>query len=165
MDDKERQELIETIKTRVEVWENKEYRLSDGPKVELKTGNRNKYFVDRVTINDDKLRLIAYDDPMYIRKLALEQLTDDSLEIISLALPLTFTIFVTAFKDVGKREFEVYSTPVRANFVPEDLEKWLKKNFPLLDWEPNDSASFICYTERTDNTGPYLLAELVYSEG
>lgn len=163
MDDKERQELIETIKTRVEVWDDKEYRLSDRPKVELKTGN--KYFVDRATIKDDKLRLIAYDDPMYIRKLALEQLTDDSLEIISLALPLTFTIFVTAYKDSGEREFEVYSAPVRANFNTEDLYNWLKENFPLLDWEPLDAVTFACYTERTDHTGPYLLAELVYSEG
>lgn len=158
----DRQELIEAIKTRVDVWENKEYRLSDSPKVELKTGN--KYFVDRATIKDGKFRLTAYDDPMYCRQLSLEQLTDDSLEAISLALPLTFTIFVTAYKDMGKREFEVYSTPVRANFNTEDLYNWLKENFPLLDWEPLDAATFVCYTERTDHTGPYLLAELVYSE-
>lgn len=164
MDDKERQELIETIKTRVEVWENKEYHfVEDSPKVELKTGN--KYFVDRVTIKDEKLRLTAYDDPMYSRQLSLEQLTDDSLEILSLALPMTNTIFVTAHTENSEQSFVVVSVPVPCTFDSGDmLQDWLEENFPALKWEGDDMYSLVCYTEFNNHTGPYLLAELILSE-
>lgn len=162
MDDKERQELIETIKNRVSVWDDKEYRFeSDRPKVELKTGN--KYFVDRATIKDGKFRLAAYDDPMYFRQLSLEQLTDDSLERISDELPLTFTIYISYHNDDAGFSAPILTEPVRANFDNDDVERWLEKNFPLFDWEPCDEK-FIYYTEFTDSTGPYVCAVLLKGE-
>ncbi len=165
MDDKERQELIETIKTRVEVWDDKEYQFCESghPQVELKTGN--KYFVDRVTIKDWGLRFNAYDDPAYCRQLSLEQLTDDSLEEISSNLPLTNTIFVTAHTENNEQHFCVIAVPVPCTFDSGDmLADWLEENFPALDWEPDDNLSFVCYTEFYNHTGPYLLAELNLSE-
>lgn len=165
MEEKERQELIETIKTRVEVWDDKEYQFIESgcPKVELKTGN--KYFVDRAMIKDGKLRLNAFDDPMFCRTIALEQLTDDSLEVVSLALPLTNTIFVTAHTENSEQSFCVCAIPVPCTFNSGDmLQDWVEENFPALDWEGDDMYSLVCYTEFDNHTGPYLLAELSLSE-
>lgn len=162
MDEKERKELIEKIKDRVSVWDDKEYHFkSDRPKVELKTGN--KYFVDRATIKDGKFRLAAFDDPMYFRQLSLEQLTDDSLERISDELPLTFTIYVSYHDSDSGYSAPILTEPVRANFDNCDVGRWLVKNFPLLDWEFCDNK-FICYTQFIDHTGPYLCAVLLKGE-
>ena len=160
-----REELIQTIKDRVSVWDGK-YEFADYIDVVLENGNRfeaYKLYIEQHDVYDDVM-VSLYDEVTGACECYLQHLSTASLEKLSEELPLTYTIFVTAYKDIGERAFDVYSTPARANFSPADLENWLKENFPLLDWEPNDSASFICYTERIDHTGPYLLAELVYGE-
>lgn len=160
-----RKELIQTIKDRVSVWDDK-YEFADYIGVVLNNGNRfetDKLYIEHLDDYEDVM-VKLYDDVIGECECALQHLSTASLEKLSEELPLTYTIFVTAYKDIGDRVFDVYSTPARANFEPKDLENWLKKNFPLLEWEPNDSVSFICYTEFNDHTGPYLLASLVYGE-
>ena len=167
MDEKKRKELIETIKTRVEVWDNKTYEFADYIDVTLENGNRFQAYKLRIERHDvyDDVMVSLYDDFTGSSECYLQHLTDDSLEKAAQELPLTHTIFVTAHTDGEKDSFCVCSVPVPCVFqTSEDLEIWLNKNFPALDWEQDDAISFVCYTERTDHTGPYLLAELIDSE-
>lgn len=168
MDEKERKELLETIKTRVEVWDNKTYEFIDaGVHVELTNGNKfpsSGLYIKKFGVYDVvKVSLVD----AYIGKAEcnLHDLTDDSLERLAESLPFTHTIFVTAHTENSKESFCICSVPMQADFqTSEQLEEWLKHRFPVLDWEPDDVRSFVCYTEFNDHTGPYLLAELILSE-
>lgn len=162
MDEKERKELIETIKTRVSVWDNKTYEFcdSDYPQVQLKNGN--VFNVSDLRIDKEEVIVTLHDEIIGFTECYLQHLTDESLEKIESALPFTHTIFVEFFTDF-KHSYNILTQPVRANYGKEDFANWLSKNFPLLDWEPYDN-DYICYTEFNNGTGPYLYATLQESE-
>lgn len=166
MDEKERKELIEKIKTRVEVWDNKTYEFIDaGVHVELTNGNKfpsSGLYIKKFGVYDVvKVSLVD----AYIGKAEcnLHDLTDDSLERLSDELPLTFTIYISYHNDDAGFSAPILTEPVRTNFDNDDVERWLEKNFPLFDWESCDEK-FIYYTEFTDSTGPYLCAVLLKGE-
>lgn len=167
MEEKERKELLEIIKTRVSVWEEKTYEtIGHGVSVELINGNRFDLEDLHIKQNDvyEDVMVSLYDDLIGHTECHLQHLTDESLEKVAQELPLTHTIFVTAHTDGDKESFCICSVPVACTFQTiEDLEGWLKENFPALDWEEND-FSFVCYTEFDNHTGPYLVATLVDSE-
>lgn len=162
MDEKERKELIETIKTRVEVWDNQEWNFPGSGATMVELTNGNKFYIDKLRIEQhdvhEDVMVSLYDDLIGETECYLQHLTDESLEKIAEELPLTHTIFVTFHPDF-KDSFVILSQPVRANFDDDDFDNWLSKNFPLLDWEPCDNY-YICYTEFTDGTGPFLDATL-----
>lgn len=166
MDEKERKGLIETIKTRVSVWENKEWDFPGSGATMVELTNGNKFYIDKLRIERhdvyEDVMVSLYDDMIGSTECYLQHLTDESLEMLALELPLTHTIFVTFHPDF-KDSFVILSQPVRANFDDDDFDIWLYKNFPLLDWESYDN-DYICYTEFTDKTGPYLYATLHASE-
>lgn len=169
MEEKERKELLETIKTRVEVWDDKSYEFcdSDYPQVQLKNGN--KFEVPGLRVEQPgtykDVMITLYDEFIGYTECFAQHLTNDSLELLSESLPLTHTIFVTAHTEDSKESFCICSVPMQATFqTTEQLEEWLKNKFPVLNWEPDDVRSFVCYTEFNDHTGPYLLAELILSE-
>lgn len=166
MDEKERKELIETIKTRVEVWDNQEWNFPGSGATMVELTNGNKFYIDKLRIEQhdvhEDVMVSLYDDLIGSVECYLQHLTDESLEKIAEELPLTHTIFVT-FHPTYKESFVILAQPVRANFDDDDFEKWLSKNFPLLDWEPYDN-DYICYTESTDKTDLYLYATLQASE-
>lgn len=168
MDSKERKELLETIKTRVEVWDNKTYEFGGGyPQVQLKNGNKFEVSGLRVEQHDvyEDVMVTLYDEIIGETECYAQHLTDNSLERIEESLPLTHTIFITAHTENSEESFCIYSVPVQATFQnAEHLEEWLRNKFPVLDWEWDDVLSFVCYTERNDHKGPYLLAELILSE-
>lgn len=169
MEEKERKELIETIKTRVEVWDNKTYEFcsSDYPQVQLKNGNKFEASGLRVEQHDvyEDVMVTLYDEIIGETECYAQHLTDDSLERLAESLPFTHTIFVTAHTENSKESFCICSVPMQADFqTSEQLEEWLKHRFPVLDWEPDDVRSFVCYTEFNNHTGPYLLAALILSE-
>ena len=167
MDDKERQELIETIKTRVEVWDdpyNFEDKMLD---VTLENGNKFDLMSVEIIHNDiyTDVQVNLYDEFTGECNCYAQHLTDESLQMLADNLPLTHTIFVTAHTENSEQSFCVCSVPVPCTWqVADELEHWLKKNFHALDWEPDDVLSFVCYTEFNNHTGPYLLAELNLSE-
>lgn len=169
MESKERKELLETIKTRVEVWDNKTYEFcnSDYPQVQLKNGNVfevSDLRVEQCDVHEDVI-VTLHDEIIGFTECNAQNLTDDSLERIAESLPLTNTIFVTAHTENSKESFCICSVPMQADFqTAEQLEEWLKHRFPVLDWEQDDVLSFVCYTEFNDHTGPYLLAELNLGE-
>lgn len=162
MDEKERKELIETIKTRVEVWDDQEWNFPGSGATMVELTNGNKFYIDKLRIEQhdvhEDVMVSLYDDLIGETECYLQHLTDESLEKIALELPLTYTIFVEFFTDY-KHSYNLLTQPVRANYGKEDFADWLSKNFPLLDWEPYDN-DYICYTEFTDGTGPYLYATL-----
>ena len=165
MEEKERKELLETIKTRVEVWDNKTYEFcnSDYPQVQLKNGN--KFDVPDLRIDHEDVMVTLHDEIIGFTECNVQHLTDVSLELLAESLPLTHTIFVTAHNDDMVCSFFICSVPVQATIQTVDqLEEWLKHQFPVLEWERDDVLSFICYTERNNHIGPYLLAELILSE-
>lgn len=165
MEEKERKELLETIKTRVEVWDNKTYEFcdSDYPQVQLKNGN--KFDVPDLRIDHEDVMVTLHDEIIGFTECNVQHLTDVSLELLAESLPLTHTIFVTAHTDDSEDSFCICSVPVQATIQTVDqLEEWLKHQFPVLEWEWDDVLSFVCYTERNDHTGPYLLAELNLGE-
>ena len=162
MDEKERKDLIEAIKTRVEVWNNKTYEFDTiYPEVGLVNGNRftvSKLYIERHDTYEDVMVTLG-DEIIGDVECYAQHLNDLSLSRLLAILPEVKTIFITAH-DGDDDAFCVLTKPVHANFTAEDLENFLKKNFPLLDWEWDDVESFVCYTERTDHAGPYLLASL-----
>lgn len=167
MDENQRKGLLETIKTRVEVWD-EPYTFEDKMlDVTLENGNKFDLMSVEIIHNDTytDVQVNLYDEITGDCDCYAQYLTDESLQMIADNLPITHTIFVTAHTEDSKDSFCVCGVPVSCMCQSaEYLEDWLKKNFPALDWEPDDVLSFVCYTERNDHTGPYLLAELNLGE-
>lgn len=162
MDEKERKGLIETIKTRVSVWENKTYEFADYINVTLENGNRFQAYKLRIERHDvyNDVMVSLYDDIIGGCECYLQHLTDESLVAIAMELPMTHTIAISYYNEKANEFFSILDQPIRANFTKEDFENWLHKNFPLFDWEYYKDG-FLCYTEFTDHTGPYLCAGII----
>lgn len=158
----DREKIIEQIKTRVGVWK-EGFIYAEFPSVTLENGN--KFNVEGLQLlnNDpynDDVKVALKDEIIGSAECLLQQLSDESLPSLLATLPEVRIIFITAHTPDSENSFTVYTEPVNCTFDDSDFEAWLKKHFPKLKWEHDDVGQFVCYTERTDQTGPYLLANL-----
>ena len=127
--------------------------------------NGNKYEVTKLRIERhdvyDDVMVTLYDELIDETECYAQHLTDESLERLADALPLTFTIYISYHdKDAGY-SYPMLTVPIRANFDNDELEQWLAKNFPLFDWEPYENG----YIWPFDDEDAYLYAVLLLGEG